>query len=753
MAAGTLLACVEARGQDAVLELVLDGRTAAVGRFLIRDGVPHATLAAWRGWGLRVPADAATDAAQSLIGANELPGVTARVDAATQTLALITLPDLSSLTLLGRAAATAEADPAREFGALVNYDVHMQRAASANRHAALLDARLFGPAGLFEHSLVVSNTARSRQRRLNTSFTRVEPQNMQRWRVGDFIAGGLSWTRPVRLAGLQAMKDFGLRPDLVTTPTPELGGTVAVPSTVEVLVNGVRQLSQPVEPGRFEVRQLPIVSGAGQVALVVRDALGRETVRSLPFYAAARQLAPGLAEYSMQAGWVRRNFGIESNDYGPFAASASLRTGWSRELTLEGHVEATPGTAVAGGAALWTVPRLGLLNASLAASRSAGQHGLLLAIGAERRSDNAHVALSLARASEGYRDIAASLGEPLPARSLRLSAGTSLGRFGAVGIAWLGVKTAPALAAAAQRLATASWSVALSPSVQAFVSTYRSHGSDRAQGISLHLSMPLNAGSSGSVAVTDDLRGASLAVQAHRQAAEAGEFGWRVQSERRLAGDATDRQQAAIEYRSSAAGLSAAVETAAGVSATRFAAQGAVVYAAGALHATPPVGDSLAVIDLPGLPGVAVYRENRLVGRTDADGQLVLPDLLPYQANRVAIEALDLPADAEFDRLVRDVRPHERSGVIVRYGIRRVPAVLVLLEDAAGRPLALGAVANAADGSSQYPVGHDGQVYLREPAAANEWLVTWGTSQRCTVQFRLADLDPASGRIGPVPCR
>lgn len=752
VAVGALLGSADARAQDAVLEVVVDGRAAAVGHFLIRDGVPHATLAAWRGWGLRLPAAIEVDAAPPLIGVTALPGVKAHVDALTQTLVIRQAPDLSGLTVIGRAGASDEPASPSEWGGLLNYDALTQRAAARAQHSALLDLRLFGPLGLLEHSLVLADAGAARRLRLNTGFTHVDPQRMQRWRAGDFIGSGLAWTRPVRLAGLQWMHDFGLRPDLVTTPTPDLGGTVAVPSTVEVLVNGVRQLSQAVEAGRFEVRQLPVISGAGQVAVVVRDALGRETVRSLPFYAAAQQLAPGLSSYSVQGGWVRRRFGIASDDYGSFAASASLRSGWSNELTLEGHAEATAGTA-AGGVAAWLAwPTLGLLNASLAASTGGGQRGAQWGFGAERRSDSSHAALALTRTTAGFRDIAATLGEAALRRSLRLSAGTGLGRFGSIGAAWIDTKAA-APGSAAQRLATGSWNLSLGPALQAFVTAYRSLGRDAARGASINLSMPFGPRTSGSAGFSGDRLGSSLTVLAQQAASEVGDVGWRLQSEQRTRGDALSRQQAGFEFRAPAARLSASAESTAGAQALRLSAQGALVVAGGRLHASPPVGDSLAVIDLPGLPGVAVYRENRLAGRTDAQGQLVITDLLPYQANRIAIETLDLPLDAEFDIATQDVRPHERSGVMVRFDIRRVDAALVRLDDAQGRPLPLGAVATTAEGATAYPVGHDGQVYLRHPAASTTLFVTWDGNKSCTAHIRLTELELGNGQVGPVQCR
>ena len=63
--------------------------------------------------------------------------------------------------------------------------------------------------------------------RLDTSYTFSNAETLHRVRVGDFISGGLSWTRPVRLAGAQFSLDFGLRPDLVTFPLPSVSGSAS----------------------------------------------------------------------------------------------------------------------------------------------------------------------------------------------------------------------------------------------------------------------------------------------------------------------------------------------------------------------------------------------------------------------------------------------------------------------------------------------------------------------------------------------
>ena len=78
------------------------------------------------------------------------------------------------------------------------------------------------------------------------------------------------------MAGFQVTTDFTVRPDLVTYPVPHLSGNAAVPSTVDILINGSRVGEGRVAAGDFAVSGAPIVNGSGTVDVVLRDALGRD---------------------------------------------------------------------------------------------------------------------------------------------------------------------------------------------------------------------------------------------------------------------------------------------------------------------------------------------------------------------------------------------------------------------------------------------------------------------------------------------
>ncbi|MBX4378754.1 hypothetical protein K4H02_27235, partial [Mycobacterium tuberculosis] len=77
-------------------------------------------------------------------------------------------------------------------------------------------------------------------------------------------SGGLQWTRPVYLGGLQVQRNFHLRSDLVTIPIPVISGSAAVPSTLEVYTQNVKTYSGTVPSGPFQVTNFPVFTGAGQ---------------------------------------------------------------------------------------------------------------------------------------------------------------------------------------------------------------------------------------------------------------------------------------------------------------------------------------------------------------------------------------------------------------------------------------------------------------------------------------------------------
>ena len=273
----------------------------------------------------------------------------------------------------------AAVQPKPDFGAVMNYTLFggvtksfgpgFTGFSGAN---ASLDTRVFGPYGtLTQTGIVGSTTLRDMDvLRLDTRWTYSDPDNLVSYRAGDTISGGLAWTRPIRLGGLQVQRNFALRPDLVTLPLPSYSGSAAVPSTVDVYVNNIKALSQPVAAGPYQISNLPLLAGGGTARVVMQDAAGREVEASLPFFISPTLLRQGLTDYTLEAGFPRLNYATQSNDYlGKPAASGGVRHGLSDWLTLEAHGEAGAGVLNAGSGAVASLASWGVISVAASASR------------------------------------------------------------------------------------------------------------------------------------------------------------------------------------------------------------------------------------------------------------------------------------------------------------------------------------------------------------------------------------------------
>jgi spore coat protein U-like protein len=209
-----------------------------------------------------------------------------------------------------------------------------------------------------------------------------------------------------KLGGLQLKRDFATRPNLVTASLPSFRGSTAVPSTLEVFVNNVKQYSNDGPEGAFELQNIRVYSGIGVARIVLRDAQGRETVTEQPFYSSPSLLKPGLYDYSVETGFPRRNQGTSSFDYeGSPAGSASLRYGFKDRLTLEGHAESMKDLVNGGVGAVVSAGGLGVITASAAGSVHKGAAGVQLQGGWEFSRGNFYISASAKRGFGAYADV------------------------------------------------------------------------------------------------------------------------------------------------------------------------------------------------------------------------------------------------------------------------------------------------------------------------------------------------------------
>ena len=152
--------------------------------------------------------------------------------------------------------------------------------------------------------------------RLDTALARDFLGSRTTLRIGDTISTGGALSAPVRMAGIQYATNFGTDPTFVTFPLPTIGGLARQDSVVDVFIDNVQRDTRSVPPGPFSLESLPVVTGAGEVQLVVTDLLGREQLITQSYYVSSRLLKPGLQDFGYELGATRRDYGRESFDYG-----------------------------------------------------------------------------------------------------------------------------------------------------------------------------------------------------------------------------------------------------------------------------------------------------------------------------------------------------------------------------------------------------------------------------------------------------
>jgi outer membrane usher protein len=165
------------------------------------------------------------------------------------------------------------------------------------------------------------------------------------------------------------------------------------------------------------------------------------------------------------------------------------------------------------------------------------------------------------------------------------------------------------------------------------------------------------------------------------------------------------------------------------------------------------VDDGFTLVDVSGQKGVSVSLENHLIGVTKKDGRLLVPGLQPYVANRLSINALDLPVNAVVKDTRQLVAPRSGGGMITRFDVRVPRSALVTLRKPDGTPVPVGASVTLGPGGEATLLGYDGEVYLRDVASGtNRLIVTW-PDHSCSASFSLtAAQHHGLPRIGPLTC-
>lgn len=757
---------VATQPNELYLDVSIDGQPTGLLVSVMQEGASlRMTVESLRELGLDPARFGVADRTDFLL--DEIDGMTWRYDSAAQTLALTLADRLRVARVLSARTVRASGAGQASRGMLLNYNVFAQ--SSGGSVASNLDLRYFDPRGsLSSTGAAILRGEERGYTRYDTTWTHADQDRLSTVQLGDTVTPALSWSRALRLGGIEWRRNFELRPDLVTYPVASIAGSAVVPTSVDLFVNNVRQFSTSVPTGPFVVDQVAGLNGAGQATVITRDALGREVATTLPLYVDTRLLARGLTDFAVSLGALRRDYGVHSFRYGGPAAVGSVRHGWTDRLTLEGHAEAGKGQVLVGGGVLARVPGAGVASGALAAS--AGRYrGWQATLGYQYVSPRFALDLQSIRASAGFGDLGTLEGTPVPRALDRASISTAFGG-NSFSINLIGLRTPlvaslvpvldpfgnplGGLTALAPATSQVTRTVSLAWSRSVGLRGYFSLGAfqdleRRAErGITATFSMAFDS----RVAVNANAgrqRGEQVASVSMGRAPDFdGGLGWAVQTGKT---GAQRYDQAQVQYLGSHGRAIVSTQRVGDSRNTSLDVSGAIVAMDGAVLTARNVGRGFALVS-SGVPGLPVLQDNRPIGRTDRNGRLLVPDLQPYAASRIAIDPSSLPSDTRIPHTLLEIVPRQNAGVVARFAIERYAAATLTLVRADGTVPDVGTLARLDGSELTAMVGYDGVLFVEGLRAQNRVRIGSG-KDLCEVRFEYTPVAGELPVIGPLVCQ
>ncbi len=595
----------------------------------------------------------------------------------------------------------------------------------------------------------ITKTPDQQWARLMSSYHIDDRALLRRWTFGDANVSTDSLGASAIMGGATVSRNFNLDPYFVRYPPLNFRGMALTPSRVDIYVNGAIVAQQNIPPGPFELRNVPVSAGAGNAQVVIRDVFGREQSVISPFYYSTEVLAKDISEYVYSAGFVRKNFGLKSFDYGEPAILGFHRIGMTDNLTLGGRVEASR-NVVSFGPRATKRTRLGDIGLAVAVSEEKGGHaGAATEVGyrylgrrfsfggTERMLTRDYANVSLRRVND---------------RSLSESAVffTMLTKRASYTLLWNNSNTRDSVDTDSIQLLT-NLPVGQRTSLFLSVGSSDEGRGHRAQAFA-GLSFLIGSSTTANLSV-DHREGKTQVVGDIQKAIGVGTgYGYRLQ-----AGGTPNRHtgSGALEYQSDFGRYELDFNPFDSGQRPTLTASGGIVYEKHALLLTRAVQDSFAVVRVPGVRNVRVYASNIPIGRTDANGDLLVPNLLSYYGNRLSIDDRDIPLNYEVLATERTIAPPFRGGAFVEFPVRQIKTVTGSILIGADVVPAYGQLTVTSAGNEPYvsPLGRNGEFYLENiPAGSYPATVDYKLGT-CAFTLQIPSGSNAVVKLGRIPCQ
>jgi len=390
----------------------------------------------------------------------------------------------------------------------------------------------------------------------------------------------------------------------------------------------------------------------------------------------------------------------------------------------------------------------GVFSSSLAMSNSEKGVGGLLGLGFSRQSGNFGFGVNTQLASQRFAKLGLRPEELAPRHISQIFANlatTALGSFAAN-------YTQQAFRDREEnKIVSGTYAREVGSLGNLSVSVTRSLSGDSKTIFDLNFSMMLGKRTTANISTLAKPGNQQATLQLSRSRPAGNGIGYRL-----VAGlDDSDQREAEVSLQNEVGNYTLVAAQSQGQTAFRGSASGGVAFLGGSYFFSRRITDSFAVVQVPGYSGVGIYSDNQLVASTDGKGNALLPGLRPYQKNSVRIEQADIPFDTRVDVLQLDAVPYFRSGLVLKFPVKRSRGALLTVVLENGEPLPAGAQVQIIEGNilenELFPTGMKGEVYLTGLEADN-WVRVTLKEQSCEFALSFPETTDPLPHLGTYTC-
>lgn len=637
--------------------------------------------------------------------------------------------------------------------------------------------------------------ARRRWQNIQTYVQRDVPSLKAQFTLGDSYTDGQVYDS-FAIRGMQLATDDRMRPDSMSGYAPVVQGVAQTNARVAIYQNGVKLYETTVAPGPFSINDLYPTGYGGNLLVTVTEANGLNHSFTVPYASITQLLRPGVTRFDASVGQLR-NLSIAHE---PTVAQFTMQRGFNNLLTGYAGASAFNGYAnILAGAALNT--RIGAVGMDISASRTqlhsmSTQSGQSLRLTYSEIIPSTHTSLTVAAyrySTSGYLNIAdAAVARDYAQRGLDAYTTALPNNLLTIdGVTIASTLTPAQLAAlAGKSYRETVLGTVLSKQRSRFSLSMTQQLGQRGGSLYGNVSAISYWGNANTtqyqLGYNNSFKRLSYNVSVTRQRDELGRFDNQVMVSFSLPlgdsphapffstnfthdSDTGAQEQASVNgswgedsefnyganashsdasgggnagsingsYRSPFAVFNASVGAGKGYSQSSATVSGAVVAHSGGVLFGQSLGDTSAIVYIPGAAGAHIGNVSGL--RVNRSGYALVPYLRPFALDTITVDPKGLPLDVQLDATSAQVAPHAGAVVLVKFKTREGRSAVMRLIRTNNQPVPFGAEIHDAKGDVLGVVGQSGMVLLRgvkqNGILTAQWQDAQNQPQTCSMRY------------------